>query len=269
MFAMEIIIYLAGILLLGCWMLRTSFGGNALVDSQPRRNSMPALLGLVPMVVWFAVMAGAVSLTARFWPDLPVGRKVMFDNIFLCAAAITASTIIIILARRHFARRLKGFGLDVRTIGRDFPAAILNLLTAWPIVVLMFMVVMYLGNVVSGQDFKMPQHQELESITAYPQWPVRVLIFITAVVVMPVFEEMLFRGMFQTIIRSFVGGPWLSILITSVLFATIHSYPSHWPALFALSICLGYAYEKSGSLVRSIFIHSLFNAASVIATMTQ
>ena len=98
---------------------------------------------------------------------------------------------------------------------------------------------------------------------------VRALIIITAVVIVPAFEEMLFRGLFQTWLRSLVARPWLAILICSGMFAVIHADAGHWPALLALSMSMGYAYEKSGSLFRPIFIHSLFNATSIIAVLNQ
>ena len=100
-----------------------------------------------------------------------------------------------------------------------------------------------------------------------------------AVVVAPILEEMLFRGLFQTTIRSFLEIPnprfhirnaaWPAIVISSVLFAMVHADTAHWPALFVLSLSLGYAYEKSGSLFRPIFIHSFFNAATIAAVLYQ
>ncbi|MHC4911623.1 MAG: lysostaphin resistance A-like protein [Planctomycetota bacterium] len=93
---------------------------------------------------------------------------------------------------------------------------------------------------------------------------------------------MLLRGLFQTTIRSYLAEsrlgkrlrnswavPWVSILIASGLFATMHAYAGHWPALFVLGVCMGYAYEKSGSLFRPIFIHVLFNTTSVVAALYQ
>ena len=127
--------------------------------------------------------------------------------------------------------------------------------------------------------------------------PLRIIIFVVAVVIASLFEEMIFRGLFQTTIRSYFEarfwsptaqgpghhrkvscgedrvtdryGAWVAILISSGLFAAVHTEPSHWPAMFVLGIGLGYAYEKSGSLFRPIFIHSFFNATSIIATLNQ
>jgi membrane protease YdiL (CAAX protease family) len=167
------------------------------------------------------------------------------------------------------ARRLAGFGLNVKAIGRDFLAAVVNLVSIWPLMTLVIMMTILFGGYIWGPKYTIEPHEELKMISAYPQLSVRVLIGITTVIIVPAFEEMLFRGMFQTMIRSFLAKPWLSIAIASGLFAAVHSNAGHWPGLFVLSMCMGYAYEKSGSLLRPIFIHSLFNASSIIATLAQ
>jgi len=90
----------------------------------------------------------------------------------------------------------------------------------------------------------------------------------------PLLEELLFRGLFQTVIRTFLADlklpqpAWLSIAASSVLFAAAHADAGHWPALFVLSLCIGYSYEKSGSLFRPILIHALFNGLTVLAVLT-
>jgi membrane protease YdiL (CAAX protease family) len=178
-----------------------------------------------------------------------------------------AMAVIIFLARVSFARRLKGFGLNLGTIHKDFPAALLNLLSVWPLIAAMIILTTRLGKLILGPDFEMQPHEELELIRAYSQLPVRVLIIVTAVAIVPAFEETLFRGLFQTMLRSISLKPWLSIVTASGLFALAHANAGHWPALFVLSLCIGYAYEKSGSLLRPIFIHSLFNATSIIGTL--
>jgi len=273
------IILLPGLTLFGIWLLKTSFGRKALTDSVPRRNNMPAYLPFIPLFIWFGIVSLAITITAKLLPDLPDWQGALLDNAFLSIGAIAATAIIIFLARVHFARRLKGFGLNAKTIHKDFFAAFLNLLSIWPIVMLMIILTTFLGKLIWGQEFEMQQHQELELITAYPQWQLRILIFVVAAVIAPVLEEMLFRGLFQTVIRSFLESrdsklegryhAWIAIFISSGLFSMVHGNVPHWPALFALSVCMGYAYEKSGSLFRPIFIHSLFNASSIIAALYQ
>jgi membrane protease YdiL (CAAX protease family) len=261
------IICTAGILLFGGWLLKTSLGRKALSDSMPRRNNMPPYLPFVPLFIWAGTTSLAGSITEKLLPDLQDWQRAFLDNVILCAGAIIAMMVIIFLARTSFARRLKGFGLNIRTIYKDFPAALLNLFSVWPLVAVILLLTIRIGTFIWGQDFEIQPHEELETMRAYSQLPVRILIVVTAVAIVPAFEEMLFRGLFQTMLRSILLKPWLSIAISSGLFALAHANAGHWPALFVLSLSMGYAYEKSGSLLRPIFIHSLFNATSVIGTL--
>jgi membrane protease YdiL (CAAX protease family) len=265
--AIDFIICLAGVLLFGGWLLKTSLGRKALSNSVPRRNNMPAYLPFVPLFIWFGAVSLAISVTEKLLPDLLDWQKAFLDNLILCIGAIIATAVIIFLARASFARRLKGFGLNPRTIHKDFPAALLNLLSVWPLIAAAIILTIHLGKLILGPDFEIQPHEELELIIAYSQLPVRVLIIVTAVAIVPAFEEMLFRGLFQTMLRSILLKPWPSIAISSVLFALVHANAGHWPALFVLSLCMGYSYEKSGSLLRPIFIHSLFNATSIVGTL--
>ena len=302
------LICLAGLILFARWLLKTSLGRKALADSVPRRNNMPAYLPFVPLFICFGTVWLIASITHRVFGDLQGWQSNFLDNLILCISELTAIVVIIFLARIHFARRLKGFGLNVKTMLKDFFAAFVNLLTVWPLITAAIILTMFFGEHIWGQEYQMQQHQQLTTITEYPQLPLRIMIFVVAVVIASLFEEMIFRGLFQTTIRSYLeargsnagfrlkpadggsmldpatlgsdqnpplagrrgsGKAWLAIVISSGLFTTIHADTGHWPALFVLGICLGYAYEKSGSLFRPIFIHSLFNAASIIATFNQ
>ena len=265
----DVVVFGAGTSLLTIWLLKTSLGRNALVDSVPRRNNMPGYVPFVPLLIGMAVVLTAVTIREEILVDLPDWQSAFLDNLILCVGAIVAMAVILLLANAHFAQRLRGFGLNPKTIHKDFIAAVVNLLSVWPLVMLMIILTIFFGRLIWGQDFNMQQHEELKLVTQHAQLPVRALIIITAVVIVPVFEEMLFRGLFQTWLRSLVARPWLAILICSGMFAVIHADAGHWPALLALSMAMGYAYEKSGSLFRPIFIHSLFNATSIIAVLNQ
>jgi membrane protease YdiL (CAAX protease family) len=265
----DVVVLAAGTLLFGIWLLRTSLGKNALADSVPRRNNMPGYVPFVPLLIWVAFVSTTATITGKILVNLPDWQRAFLDNVILCIGAVVAAAVTLFLANAHFARRLRGFGLNPKTIHRDLIAAVVNLLSVWPLVMLMIVLTVFFGRLIWGQNFNLQQHEELKLITQYSQLPVRILIAITAVAVVPVFEEMLFRGLFQSWLRSLVAKPWPAILICSGVFAVTHAEAAHWPALLALSMSMGYAYEKSGSLFRPIFIHSLFNAASIIAALKQ
>jgi len=274
------IIYLAGILLLGNWLLKTSFGRNALADSALRPNRMPAYLPFIPLFIWLGAVTVLITATQKLLPDLSDSQKAMVDNCIFATAAAAITIIIVFLAKATFLQGLKGFGLNVRTIHKDLFAGLLNLLAVWPVLTVVFALTVQFGKLIWGPEFEMQQHQELELITTYSQIPLRIIIAVTAIVVAPLFEEMLFRGLFQTMFRSFLERlpfwqrvqnktltAWLAIAVSSALFAVVHYEPSHWPTLFVLSMAIGYSYEKSGSLFRPILMHSLFNTASIIMVL--
>ncbi len=261
------ILYLVGVVFLGIWLLKTGFGTKALIYSPVRRNKMPFYLPLVPFLIWFLFAPVAITVKEKMFPRLLDWQQVLADNIIVSACAVIAMIITLFIVRRYFVRRLKGFGLNPRTIPTDVVAAIVNLISIYPLVILAVVMTLYIGQTIWGPKFQLPQHEELTTLIEYSQPYVRAVIIITAVIVAPAFEEFLFRGLFQTLIRSYLNRPWPGIFVSSVIFASAHANSSHWPALFFLSICLGYSYEKSGSLWRPIFIHTLFNSASIIAVL--
>ena len=265
-------IWLAGLLLLACWLLDTSLGRKALADSRPRRNSMPPYLPLVPLLLWFGAVSMAVVLVQKLTPGLQGWQKMFRDNLVMSIGAVVTITAMMFLAHVHFARRLKGFGLNIKTIIKDFFMAILHLLAVWPLILAAVTITIFFAKMFTDQDYQMQQHQQLETITEYTQLPLRIMIVFVAVVIAPLLEELMFRGFVQTTIRSFINirnSAWPAIAASSVFFAIMHADPGHWPSLFILGVCLGYSYEKSGSLLRPIFIHLFFNAISITGTLIQ
>jgi membrane protease YdiL (CAAX protease family) len=264
----DFILCLTGSILFGYWLLRTSLGTRALKNSRPRRNKMPLFLPFILMFLSYFSVGLGNSIATWFLGDFMDSKRLILDNLVICITGLGAVVLIIFSVRPFFARRLKGFGLNVRTIYKDLPAAFVNLLTIWPLIMAAMMLTIYIGHFLYGPDFQMPRHEGLEALSENPQLPPRILITIVAVVVAPLLEELIFRGLFQTMIRSFLkmrNSAWPAIVLSSALFVLMHANQSHWPALYVLGMGMGYSYEKSGSLFRPIFIHMLFNATSIIS----
>jgi len=233
-----------------------------------RRNRLPVYLPFVLMAVWVVVVFDALMIIDPAVAQLPPWRQEVFRYLALSVVELVLIVIFICFAWRSFARRLAGFGLTPRTIVRDFVAALINLVSVLPLVLLGIWLAIYLGRLLVGPDFQMQTNEGLAVVTENPQPLLRVLMFVFLILIAPVFEEMLFRGILQSVMRGLTTRPWEAIVITSAVFALSHPH-THLPALFALSCCMGYAYEKSGSLLRPIFIHALFNAASITAALVS
>jgi membrane protease YdiL (CAAX protease family) len=269
----DAIICLTGVALFVWWLLKTSLGKRALTDSAPRRNNMPFYLPLIPFFFSFGAVSLAAIIARELTKDWPDWKRAIVDNAVLCVGAALTAVLIIILARAHFARRLKGFGLGVRALPRDILAAPLYLLAAWPLILASVELTVNINQYFSDPEYQLQQHEQLQVVTENPQLALRVLVVAGAVVIGPLFEELLFRGLIQTTIRSFLfetgNRAWLAIVFSSGLFVMMHQDMGHWPALFVLGVCMGYAYEKSGSLWRPIFMHSIFNGIAVISTLSK
>ena len=96
----------------------------------------------------------------------------------------------------------------------------------------------------------------------------RVLVIFAAVVLAPLAEEIFFRGLLQSMLRRYLGHAWGGILITSAFFAIVHvPHYDTMPALFVLSVVLGYNYERCGRLYAPILIHVIFNGESILSAL--
>jgi hypothetical protein len=92
----------------------------------------------------------------------------------------------------------------------------------------------------------------------------RILLLCLAVVLAPIFEEFIFRGLvFGGMRRSL--GLFASLLASAAIFALVHPPISFLPVL-ALGICCALAYERSRSLIAPMTAHAAYNAFAVISS---
>lgn len=90
-------------------------------------------------------------------------------------------------------------------------------------------------------------------------------LWIGAAVVAPVAEEIFFRGLLQSVLLGVLRSRWVTILVASVAFGAVHVSQLHTVgALVVLGVLLGYAYERTGSIVPPILVHSLFNLKTLV-----
>lgn len=144
------------------------------------------------------------------------------------------------------------------------------LLLFWPIAQTASRLAAFVEQRIKGAPPPMVGHETLQQMIERPMdgW-----FFARAAIVLivaPIAEEVLYRGVFQETMRRLNVPPWLAIFATSALFALMHysvAQPNAIASLFVLSLGFGWIYEKTGRLTASIVMHMLFNAGNLVAAM--
>lgn len=115
-------------------------------------------------------------------------------------------------------------------------------------------------------DMEAVNQEAIESLVDYmPTW----IMFLMIVVVAPIAEEVLFRG-----IMLFPGKKldttWVRVIISSVLFGLIHS-PSDIPSLYTyvgMGVIFSYASKKTQTVEAAIVYHFLNNLLAFIGLLS-
>lgn len=93
-------------------------------------------------------------------------------------------------------------------------------------------------------------------------------IIVFTVLIGPILEELIFRGLVQTWLLEVLGRNARGAVVctAAVVFSVVHVGAVSWhalPGLFVLGLVLGWLYERTGSLMPSILVHIGFNAINV------
>lgn len=93
----------------------------------------------------------------------------------------------------------------------------------------------------------------------------KMLVNIFFIALIPaVSEEFFFRGLIQKFIYSRSRKPWLSILITALVFALMHFSVREFIPIFLAGVLLSWVYYMTSSLYLSILLHLLNNGLQVV-----
>lgn len=91
-----------------------------------------------------------------------------------------------------------------------------------------------------------------------------IIFFITASILAPIFEEIIFRGFLLPSLTKYLPTSG-AIIVTALIFSLAHLSLSEAIPLATLGIILGIVYTRSRSLMASITLHSLWNSGTLIS----
>jgi membrane protease YdiL (CAAX protease family) len=89
------------------------------------------------------------------------------------------------------------------------------------------------------------------------------LVFAGLCVLVPIAEELMFRGMIQQIFSRNMG-PVIGFLLAGLVFGAIHLNPHLLISITFFGIFLSFIYYATGNLAYSIVAHSLFNTVALL-----
>ena len=137
--------------------------------------------------------------------------------------------------------------------------ALIRLLRAWPALLAISFIS---SQVLSGY----PKQESVQKLAEMQSLTEVFNIACYALVVAPVLEEFLFRGiLFRAMKGSFGVGP--ALVISSILFGLVHQNVLSFVPLTFLGIILSLSYERTGDLRTCIFIHAFFNGFMVFSIL--
>lgn len=223
---------------------------------------------LAVLLLTFVAKDAAFSSTAvKLMPE--VGR-VIVRVLVLGAFYGVQVGVLAFIAARHGERLVKAFGL------RGLKHSAAHVAASGGLVALLLLVTRGFSYAYGAAAINFgilpPARAEADLAALFGVgWPGLILSIVLVVVVGPVVEELIFRGV---LLRAFEGalsptmprlGPWLAIIASSALFAAYHF--TIWVALpmFALGVALGWLAWRRRSLWPPIALHALYNLSLVVA----
>lgn len=114
----------------------------------------------------------------------------------------------------------------------------------------------FIDNVPTAQD------QVLGEQTALPASDL-VWLILVAVVIAPVAEEFLLRGLLYRYVRA-ARGVLVAMLVSSLVWAVAHFYPQLIVAFIVFGMIVAFVAERYKSLYPAIALHALYNGVLVI-----
>jgi membrane protease YdiL (CAAX protease family) len=173
----------------------------------------------------------------------------------------TAAMLIFLLLHLHGISAIRSFGFDTPGCKRALLLALGALVVVLPVALglnWIYATVMEWFMIKPEVQQAVQMLQEQRSVLGLGQ---KVFFGTATILIVPVVEEMLFRGMLYPVIKQ-EGFPRLAWWGSSLFFAATHTNAMTFIPLTVLALVLIWLYEQTDNLLAPIVTHSLFNAVN-------
>ena len=230
-------------------------------------------LSLIDMVLLISggfVIIGEVVLPAL---TIPV-TDLLFNNlssplkqsirVFIGYCSMTIGPLFII---RYQLMGLVPSGVDGGWLQwkiKPIKEGILKSISGWLMIMPLVLLIGWLMNEIIGDQGG--SNPLLELVLGSDEFIPLFLLLITTVVLAPVFEELVFRGILLPVLVSKVG-KISGVILSALIFALAHLSVGELPPLFVLGVGLGLMRLSSGRLFPCALMHSLWNGVTFLSLL--
>lgn len=185
-----------------------------------------------------------------------------FGPVLLGTLSFQGATWVLIyfFLKLHQVRWREVFGLRESGLPRTLLLVLLTVLVVFPVT----QGLQQVSALVMEKIGWPPEEQTaVKLLLGAKSWWARIYLGVFAVVMAPVAEEFIFRGVLYRFVKQ-LGYPRCAWLGVSFLFALIHMDMAAVVPLFVLALALTWLYERTDNLLAPILAHSLFNLAGLM-----
>ena len=255
----------AGVLLLLVSAFSPDFRRRLLAVGEP--PSAWAAGSDVILTVGFVLLGVGLIEVAAGVVDAGVGRTLgrglpLRKLVLGTSPTVLAAFVVSVLARLRGLTPEKAFGLASRHSTRDVVRGAVVCLAVYPLLMAAFAVWQYVFTSAWGP---VAPQEAARTVLARQWWPEAAASVAIAVLVVPLFEEMVFRGFLLSAFLRRMGSAG-AVVLSAALFGLLHGVDHVFYAVpvFVLGLILGWLYVRTGRLWVAVGCHGTFNALALV-----
>lgn len=221
--------------------------------------SFPVFLAILWISLQLTTSLRKVWLDWQQKPVLP--RSISINDVIgSCLTSFSFGVILILILALQNQNSLQklGFRLNDR-LGQIRDGSVGFLLALIPVMALLFLT--------QSLRTEEAMHPLFLLLKARPQFSTISWILISAVLIAPLFEELIYRVLFQGWLEDLLP-PVAAILVSSLVFSIVHGFPDCIP-LFPLALILGTLFYYRRSYISNVITHALFNGINLALALAN
>ena len=213
---------------------------------------------VVTLFLFFGYML--VIIESFLIGELPILKN---DNFRMMLNSSILDTLVVVFiiyfTIGRYKERLVALGISLKNFFKNVFYGIIGYIAAIPVLVAALFIIVALVNLMKY----VPEKQAVvELFMKEKNAPFLIYTSIFAAFAGPIVEELFFRGFMYSAFKKSIGIFWAGLL-TSMLFSALHTHVVGFLPILILGMLLAYLYEKTGTLVSSITVHTIHNLSMV------